>query len=184
MSRTDEPGRALDPVAIDRLCQAATSVVSRAYARYSHFYVGAAILTEDDDIYCGVNVENATFGATVCAERIALGSALTGGHKDGILALAIASDSKDSDFSGRPLVPCGICLQWIAELAPKAAIIACVDNSRQLYRLHRFLRRAIRLFRLLTTTALPDPERTDGRLAAFLTGGKGNVRNGTIPEPQ
>jgi cytidine deaminase len=86
-----------------------------AYAPYSNFRVGAAIYA-NDDIFQGVNVENAAFGSTICAERSALTAAITAGCKD-ISAIAIVGDSES------PTVPCGCCRQVLAEFNPELRVI-------------------------------------------------------------
>jgi cytidine deaminase len=115
----------------ETLCSEARRAAANAYAPYSKFRVGAAVLAADDTIHIGGNVENASFGATVCAERVALGTAVAQGAVEGIRALALYAESDDGPFSSSRLVPCGICLQWLAELAPDASIIVC-DGDRKL----------------------------------------------------
>lgn len=79
-----------------------------AYARYSNFHVGAALLTSDGRVFTGGNVENATFGLTVCAERSAVLAAVQGGARD-FAAIAVASPTGAS--------PCGLCRQTLYEFA-------------------------------------------------------------------
>lgn len=81
-----------------------------AYAPYSNFKVGAAVLTEDGKIYTGCNIENASYGATNCAERTAIFKAISEGHKT-IEAIAIVGVIDDYTY------PCGICRQVISEFA-------------------------------------------------------------------
>ncbi|AND83872.1 cytidine deaminase [Clostridium tyrobutyricum] len=81
-----------------------------AYAPYSNFKVGAAVLTEDGKIYTGCNIENASYGATNCAERTAIFKAISEGHKT-IEAIAIVGVINDYTY------PCGICRQVISEFA-------------------------------------------------------------------
>ena len=95
----------------ERLVAAAREAATRAYAPYSHFSVGAALLGEDGHIYVGCNVENASYGATNCAERSALFAAVSWGvRREQIEALAIVSDGR------RIGMPCGICRQVFSEL--------------------------------------------------------------------
>lgn len=90
----------------------ALEVAKNAYAPYSNFHVGAAILLPDDTIQTGINIENRSFGATNCAERTALFSAIEKGYKT-FKAIAIATP--DADY---PVAPCGICRQVLTEFAP------------------------------------------------------------------
>jgi cytidine deaminase len=98
---------------IDKLLAAASAVRERAYAPYSRFKVGAAALGSDGRVYLGTNVENASYGLSLCAERVAVAAAVTGGASE-ILAVAVAA--------GASVPPCGACLQVIAELGPEAAV--------------------------------------------------------------
>ena len=88
----------------------ALSFREKAYVPYSKFKVGAAVLTEDGTIYGGCNIENASFGATNCAERTAIFKAVSEGHKV-IKAIAIVGDTNTYTY------PCGICRQVISEFA-------------------------------------------------------------------
>jgi cytidine deaminase len=99
------------------LTERARAAKARAYAPYSHFNVGAALLCADGSIVDGCNVENASYPAGTCAERVALGAAVVAGHRE-FVAVAIATDAP----SGTP--PCGICRQALAEFAPGIAVVA------------------------------------------------------------
>ena len=101
------------------LFEKALSAREKAYAPYSGFKVGAALLTEDGSIFTGVNVENASFGAAVCAERAAFVKAVSEGYRS-FTAIAIAG-GKD----GEPMEkcwPCGICRQFMYEFAPEIEV--------------------------------------------------------------
>ncbi|MGA2511057.1 MAG: cytidine deaminase [Candidatus Acidiferrales bacterium] len=101
----------------DRLLEAARAAMKNAYAPYSHFRVGAALLTVADDIFSGCNVENASYGMTNCAERTAIFSAVARiGPKMEIRAIAIVNDHD------APCSPCGACRQVIYEFGPKATV--------------------------------------------------------------
>lgn len=90
------------------LIQAAIVVRQQAYAPYSNYPVGAALLMEDGEIVTGVNVENSSYGLTICAERTAVTKAITAGYRK-ILAVAVATDNAGS--------PCGACRQVLTEFA-------------------------------------------------------------------
>ncbi|HHY23517.1 MAG TPA: rRNA maturation RNase YbeY [Clostridiaceae bacterium] len=94
----------------------------KAYAPYSGFKVGAAVLTETGNIYTGVNIENVSFSATNCAERTAVFKAISNGERK-IRAIAISSDSEEIVF------PCGICRQVILEFGNKNTKIICSNNN-------------------------------------------------------
>ena len=92
----------------EELISEAKKAMNMAYAPYSRFHVGAAILTETGKIYTGCNVENASFGATICAERTAAGKAVSEGHNR-FEKIAVTGSSKEFTY------PCGICRQFLSE---------------------------------------------------------------------
>ena len=96
------------------LMQTALRAAGSAYAPYSHFQVGAALRTKDGRIYTGANVENASYGATVCAERAALWKAVFDGYRS-FDTLAVAAKGPDGSIAEAP--PCGICRQALAEFS-------------------------------------------------------------------
>ena len=106
------------------LVAAAREAEASAYAPYSNFTVGAAVLTGDGTIYKGCNVENASFGLTVCAERIAIFHAVTAGRMD-IVAVAVSTSASTLAR------PCGACRQVIAEFsrADSPAVIISTTQS-------------------------------------------------------
>lgn len=93
-----------------------------AYAPYSRFQVGACLLAEDGTTYTGCNMENASYGATICAERVAFGKAISEGRRS-FQAIAIVC-SED-----RKAYPCGICLQVISEFMKPESIVILEDTS-------------------------------------------------------
>jgi len=99
-----------------KLMQAAKQVSKNAYCKYSNFAVGAAILGKSGKIYTGVNVENASFGLTNCAERSAIFSALADGEKK-FVGIAIYVNSK------KKFPPCGACRQVFAEFCKEDFVI-------------------------------------------------------------
>ena len=105
----------------ERLMDEAKGVLHNAYSPYSGIKVGAALLTSSGNIYTGVNVENASFGATICAERVALAKAVTEGESN-FEAIAIASNTEE-------IVPCGICRQVLAEFNEDIKLILQAKNG-------------------------------------------------------
>jgi cytidine deaminase len=106
-----------------RLVKAARAVRLHSYSPYSRFRVGAAVLTKSGKIFAGCNIENSSYGLTVCAERTALFKAVSEGHRR-FVALAIATDGPDF------VSPCGACRQVIQDLAGDVEIILCTRNGR------------------------------------------------------
>ena len=100
----------------DFLLTAALAAREHAFAPFSKFKVGAAVEDESGHIHSGCNVESATYGLTVCAERVALFAARCAGAEE-IEAIAVIADLS------HPIAPCGACRQVIAELAPRARIV-------------------------------------------------------------
>jgi cytidine deaminase len=101
----------------ERLLRAARKVMRNAHAPYSHFRVGAALLTSKGELFTGCNVENASYGMTNCAERTAIFSAVAqSGPNLNIRAIVVLNDQ------GVPCSPCGACRQVIYEFGPKAMV--------------------------------------------------------------
>lgn len=94
----------------DEIIKKAIEARENAYVPYSKFKVGSALLTEDDTIYTGCNIENASYGATNCAERTAIFKAISEGHKK-IKVIAVVGSFEEYTY------PCGICRQVISEFA-------------------------------------------------------------------
>jgi len=109
----------MDKQQIQDLCDAAKKAAQNAHAPYSHFPVGAALLTEEGEVYMGCNVESSSYGLTICAERNAIASAVVRGEKN-FKALAI--------YSKVGAAPCGACRQVIWDICHDIDIYA-IDNT-------------------------------------------------------
>jgi len=115
-----------------RLVRAARAARRRAYAPYSRFAVGAAVLAADGTIYAGCNVENASYGLTVCAERVAVQSAVAAGRRR-LRAVAVAGPSG--------ITPCGACRQVMDEFGVATVILAATGAAPESVALRELLPR-------------------------------------------
>jgi cytidine deaminase len=115
---------AADPL-VQALRVAARDAAARAYVPYSRFPVGAAVLAEDGTIYTGANVENASYGLTICAERNAIFQAVAQGQRR-LRAVAVYTPT------AQPTTPCGACRQVLNEFGPDAQIFSFTDGSEYL----------------------------------------------------
>lgn len=116
----------------DALVEAARAAQQRAYAPYSHFRVGAALEAADGTVYAGCNVENASYGLTICAERTALVSAVAAGAR-GFRRIVVVSDSDP------PASPCGACRQMLAEFGLDLRVLAVGPSREQSWTLAELL---------------------------------------------
>ena len=101
----------------EALIEAAAEARTQAYAPYSHFRVGAALLARSGKVYTGCNIESVSYTPTMCAERVAIGTAIAAGEQPGsFVAVAVVGDD------AQPSTPCGVCRQVLAELAPRIRV--------------------------------------------------------------
>jgi cytidine deaminase len=117
---------------VDGLIDAARRAQQQAYAPYSRFRVGAAVEGEDGTIFAGCNVENASYGLVMCAERVAIGAAVAAGVRR-FRRVAVVSDSEP------PAAPCGACRQVIFEFAPDADVLAVGPRSSHRWTMRELL---------------------------------------------
>jgi cytidine deaminase len=106
------------------LIKSAVEVKRHAYAPYSHFAVGAALLTKSGKIFTGCNVENLSLRLTVCAEEAAVAAAIAAGERD-FTAIAVVADAKE------PAMPCGACRQVLAEFNPDIEVMTTTADGRK-----------------------------------------------------
>lgn len=106
---------------LKHLFQRAKSVMLQSYSPYSKFKVGAALLCKDGKIFCGCNYESVAFGAGVCAERVALGAAITAGEHE-FDTIVVCGTSKS------PVMPCGVCRQALLEFG-EIMVVCCNEDG-------------------------------------------------------
>lgn len=125
----------MDTNTVERLIHAAKDAREKAYTPYSHFQVGAALLTKSGKVYTGCNIENAAYTPTVCAERVAVFKAVSEGETE-FAAIAVVTENGIS--------PCGVCRQVLAEfMLDGQVIMATVDGSQvDVMAVHELLPRA------------------------------------------
>ena len=115
----------------ETLIAAARAAAASAYAPYSGFHVGAALGFADGSMVTGANVENASYGLTLCAETVAVSKALSDGLRGGLTAVAVIGGQADALGAGNPVTPCGRCRQVLAELAQLGAtdpVVLCAGE--------------------------------------------------------
>ncbi len=130
----------------DALIAAARHAATAAYAPYSNYHVGAALAFADGSIVTGSNVENASYGLTLCAETVAVGKAMADGKRGGLQAVAVIGGKAGYVGAGDPVTPCGRCRQMlneVAQLGNTDPLVWCVGESEVLeLRLSELLPRA------------------------------------------
>ena len=105
------------PMTDRELVELAFTMLKRSYVPYSKFPVGAALLCADGTVFTGCNVENSAYGSTICAERTAIVKAVSEGHRDDWMKLAVVGNSTDYCW------PCGACRQMLYEFCPELTVL-------------------------------------------------------------
>ncbi len=118
------------------LMAAARSASAKAYAPYSNFHVGAALLLADGSVVTGANVENASYGLSLCAETVAIAKILSDGGRGGVIAVAVIGGAPGADGEAtpraEPVTPCGRCrqvLNEIAQLGGTDPVVLCIGAN-------------------------------------------------------
>jgi cytidine deaminase len=133
-----------------RLARAARAAARNAYAPFSRFKVGAAVLSMKGHTYAGCNVENSSYGLTICAERVAVFNAVAAGER-AVKAIAIFAGPQHSTIVARQsptpslIPPCGACLQVISEFGDDPEVVLFDGRRLETLRLHDLLPRGLRL---------------------------------------
>lgn len=122
----------------EELMEQARQAAEYAYAPYSEFYVGAALLCTNGEVYTGCNIENASYGAANCAERTAVYKAVSEGHRE-FLKIAVA------EKNGRTAYPCGICRQVLMEFGREITVLLQQDGKLLTYTLADLMPHGFRL---------------------------------------
>lgn len=115
---------AIEPGTIDELIKKAREAYEKAYAPYSNFKVGAALLGKSGNIHTGCNVENASYGLTICAERSAIAQAVCSGERE-FSAVAVFTDAN------QPTPPCGACREVLSEFSDDMTVIMETSEGKR-----------------------------------------------------
>lgn len=121
------------------LLRIAHEATAKAHAPYSNFFVGTALLASSGNVYDGCNIENSSYGATICAERVAMVKAVSCGERD-FEAIAIVASSKEFTY------PCGLCRQFMSEFGINIKVIVEAGTEIREHRLRELLPFAFVLF--------------------------------------
>lgn len=121
----------LDEKTVEMLLNRARDARNLSYSPYSGFRVGAALLCDEGEVFLGCNVENVSFGATNCAERTAVFSAIAAGHRKFRAIAVIADDGL--------IMPCGICRQVLSEFAPDITVVCGKKDGYEIFKLNELL---------------------------------------------
>lgn len=128
-----------EKISPDKLLLSARQAAGKSYAPYSRYHVGAAILLEGDEVIESCNVENASYGITICAERSGIVIMVSQGKRNP-LAIAVAGSHEDTDdYLTVPCPPCGACRQALTEFNPDMLVVLASKNGPKIYPLKKLL---------------------------------------------
>ncbi|MDP1808249.1 MAG: cytidine deaminase [Actinomycetota bacterium] len=128
----------IDDITVKALVAKAQEALEAAYSPYSGYAVGAAVLAANESTYSGANIENAAYGESLCAERVAVAKAVSEGARDIVAVAIVAGD-------GKPAAPCGACRQVIHEFNPDCLVIMAGDEETIVKTVGELLPMAFRL---------------------------------------
>ena len=135
-SKHEWPSAKITPVKLLALAREASS---NAYVPYSHFRVGSAMLLSSGGVIQSCNVENASYGLTICAERSGIASMVSQGERSPVALAVVGSHEDSDDYMSVPCPPCGACLQVLAEFSPDMLIVLASGNMPEIYSLRELL---------------------------------------------
>ena len=136
MSSHNWPSSSVTP---ERLLDLAREAAQRSYAPYSRFHVGAAMLFAGDEVIQSCNVENASYGLTICAERSGIVSMVSQGKRSPLAIAVVGSHEDSDDYMTVPCPPCGACRQTLAEFGPDMLVVLASENGAEVFSLTELL---------------------------------------------
>ena len=128
-----------DKISPDDLLKQARIAADRAYAPYSKFRVGAAILFENDKVILSCNVENASYGLTFCAERAGVAVMISKGMSKPLAIAVVGSHESSDDYFKNPCPPCGACRQVLSEFNENMSVVLASKGTAKIYELKKLL---------------------------------------------
>ncbi|MBQ7169579.1 MAG: cytidine deaminase [Synergistaceae bacterium] len=136
MSSHSWPSSSVSP---ERLLELAREAASMSYSPYSHYRVGAALLFAGDEVIQSCNVENASYGLTICAERSGVAAMVSRGKRSPLAIAVVGSHADRDDYMTVPCPPCGACRQTLAEFGPDMLVVLASENGAEVYSLNELL---------------------------------------------
>ena len=135
-ARENWPSEKISP---EELLKMAREAANRAYVPYSRFHVGAALLFEDGEVIQACNVENASYGITICAERAGVVIMISQGKKNPIAIAVVGSHEDSDDYFTAACPPCGACRQVLTEFNKDMLVVMAAKDGARVYELKKLL---------------------------------------------